>query len=79
MEEEISRTGEYINTQGEAFDFVVKYKNDEDNKSLYDIGTLPQRLTASVNLQSIPRKLSHADTEFQYLTQTKTLKSKGSH
>ena len=28
-------------TQGRDLDFVVKYDNDPENQSLYDIGTLP--------------------------------------
>ena len=51
MEEDISRTVGDVKTQGEAFDYVVKYDNDPYNQSMYDIGTLSNRLIESVKVR----------------------------
>jgi hypothetical protein len=57
VEEVVLRTVRAVKTQGVASDFDNTYNGDSENGS-FDVGTLFQRLIASIKGGSIPRQAS---------------------
>jgi hypothetical protein len=79
VEEEISRTIGAVTTQSDDFRLIDKTYNSEDR--LFDLGTLAQRLIASVKVQTVPRRqeASQVEVELQDVPQAKSFQFKGRH
>jgi hypothetical protein len=78
VEEEISRTIGAVMTQPDDFRLVDKTYDSDDR--LFDIGTLAQRLIASIKVHAVPRRrASQVEVELQDVPQAKSFQSKGRH
>ena len=79
VEEEVSRKIGAVNTEAACSNFDDYEDDSVDQVLLFSIGSLSQRLIASIKVRTVPRQAAQVGVEVQDVPQAKSFQSKGRH